>query len=259
MARELDATHIIATLERLQRRIDERFPGSGLGQLAGDLLILARSASAASVALRRPYWAIRLGVAGIVVLAAALLVTAARVLRVPGGLDNLAMVLQTVESGINDAVFLALAILFLLSVEQRLKRRQALGYIHQLRSIAHIIDMHQLTKDPDRAFHVRSNTESSPRRSLSPEALGRYLDYCSELLSLNSKVAALFGERRSDPVVLAAVNEVELLATGLSTKIWQKITILNNAPQAGVAAPSAASPADRSAAPPLTRRSSSKR
>ena len=61
---------------------------------------------------------------------------------------------------------------------------------------------------------------------VSPGELGRYLDYCSELLSLASKVAALYMERLNDPVVLAAVNEIETLAGGLSNKIWQKITLL---------------------------------
>ncbi len=56
---------------------------------------------------------------------------------------------QGVEAGINDLVFLGIAIYFLASIEGRLKRRTALRRIHQLRSIAHIVDMHQLTKDPE--------------------------------------------------------------------------------------------------------------
>lgn len=227
MPRELDPTHIIATLDRLRMRIEERFPGAGLGRLAADLHALAREASAASAALARPYWAIRIGVGAVVALGLAVLVLAARSLRMPRGLDSLAEMLQVIESGINDAVFLTLAIVFLLSLEQRIKRRQALALIHRLRSIAHIVDMHQLTKDPDRLRADRLATASSPAQTMGIEDLGRYLDYCSELLSLTSKVAALFSERRADPVVLAAVNEVEMLATGLSTKIWQKLTILD--------------------------------
>ena len=59
--------------------------------------------------------------------------------------------------------------------------------------------------------------------------LGRYLDFCSELLSLTSKVAATLVQDFDDAVVLAGVNEVEELTTGLSGKIWQKITILERA------------------------------
>ena len=56
--------------------------------------------------------------------------------------------------------------------------------------------------------------------------LGRYLDYCSELLSVTGKVAALFMQHVGDSVVLQSVNEIEDLTSGLSRKIWQKITLL---------------------------------
>jgi hypothetical protein len=59
--------------------------------------------------------------------------------------------------------------------------------------------------------------------------LARYLDYCSELLSLDSKVAALFVQELNDQHVLAAVDEVSGLTNGLSQKIWQKLTILETA------------------------------
>ena len=55
--------------------------------------------------------------------------------------------------------------------------------------------------------------------------LSRYLDYCSEALSLTGKVAALYVQRFEDSVAFDAVNEVEQLTTGLSRKIWQKLTV----------------------------------
>ena len=60
--------------------------------------------------------------------------------------------------------------------------------------------------------------------------LSRYLDYCSEMLSLTGKVAALYIQDFDDEVALAAVNEVEDLTTGLSRKIWQKLMILLTQP-----------------------------
>jgi len=62
----------------------------------------------------------------------------------------------------------------------------------------------------------------------SPE-LGRYLDYCSELLSVISKLSALLVQYFNDEVLLGAVNEIEGLTTGLSGKIWQKIQLLKRA------------------------------
>jgi hypothetical protein len=46
------------------------------------------------------------------------------------------------------------------------------------------------------------------------------------MLSVTGKVAALYAQDLEDGVVLAAVNEVEDLTTGLSRKVWQKLMIL---------------------------------
>ena len=62
---------------------------------------------------------------------------------------------------------------------------------------------------------------------LGPDQLGRYLDYCSELLSIVGKVAAVYAEASNDAQVLATVNEIETLTVGLSRKIWQKIALLH--------------------------------
>ena len=69
-------------------------------------------------------------------------------------------------------------------------------------------------------------TPSSPQRKMTPFELTRYLDYCSEMLSLLSKIGALYVQDFSDPVTLSAVDEVQDLTTGLSQKMWQKIMIL---------------------------------
>jgi hypothetical protein len=86
--------------------------------------------------------------------------------------------------------------------------------------------MHQLTKDPEQRLTRPPPTAASPVRTMTRVELGRYLDYCSEMLSVTSKIAALFVERFDDPVTLAAVNEIESLTAGLSRKIWQKISML---------------------------------
>jgi len=57
--------------------------------------------------------------------------------------------------------------------------------------------------------------------------LTRYLDYCSELLSIVGKLTALYAQSLPDSVVVAAVNNIETLTTGLSRKIWQKIMQLD--------------------------------
>ena len=75
--------------------------------------------------------------------------------------------------------------------------------------------MHQLTKAPGSSSH-----------GLSDALLARYLDYCSEMLSLVSKIAFLYVNNFDDGDANQSVNELEDLTSGLSRKIWQKITII---------------------------------
>lgn len=228
--RVLDEAKIIVTLERLRNRIGERFPGSGLEEVAGELITVGREVSVCAAYIRSPNWPLRIGTGLVVAGMIAVLVLAAMNLQLPesvGGAD----IIQLLEAGINDIVFFGIAVFFLLTIEARLKRRQALGAIHQLRSLAHVVDMHQLTKDPDGLLSSEPSTPSSPERTMAPSELGRYLDYCSELLSVTSKLAALLVQDFNDEVVLGAVNEIEELTTGLSGKIWQKIQLLERVPR----------------------------
>lgn len=229
--RSLNRDQILATLEQLVHRIDERFPASGLSAVAKEQLSLGRFCGTEAEALGRPIWRIRAVTLVLIILVVALSV--ALLIRplvdgTPLRFGDIGDYVQAVESAINEIVFLGIAVWFLGSLEGRAKRRRALAAIHQLRSIAHVVDMHQLTKDPQQLLAPQSDTSSSPSRTMTRAQLGRYLDYCSELLSLNSKVAALFIQESNDPLILAAVDEVSGLTNGLSQKIWQKLTILES-------------------------------
>ncbi len=228
--RALDASAIIATCARLSGRIDERFHGSGLSKVALELLAVARDTTETIGHIRRPRWWIRCVVALVLLSMLAIAVGLAMSASAPSSQMELFALLQLIESGVNDVIFLGVAIFFLSSLETRLKRRAALRALHQLRSLAHVIDMHQLTKDPEPLLSPDVATASSPQRTLSRFELGRYLDYCSEMLAIISKLAALYVQNLDDPQVLDAVNDIQGLTTGLSSKIWQKIMIINNMP-----------------------------
>jgi hypothetical protein len=120
---------------------------------------------------------------------------------------------QATESAINDVIFFSLAAYFIITAETRIKRRKSLKALHQLRSLAHVIDMHQLTKDP---VIITKNlpTDSSPERIMSPFELSRYLDYCSEMLSIINKIGALFSQNLLDEVVHHHVNDLSDLTMG---------------------------------------------
>jgi len=230
--RSLDSAQIIRTLERLAQRIDERFPGSGLSAVAGALQTLGRFCAGEAEELGAPHWPIR-AVTGFLIVAV-IAISVVLFLRpwvegTPVLFSSVGDYLQALEAAINEVVFLGVAIWFLGSLEGRLRRRRALAAIHQLRSIAHVVDMHQLTKDPHQLLTEAPDEDrtGAPARAMTPRELARYLDYSSEMLSLANKVAALFVQRSNDPQVLAAVDEVSGLTIGLSSKIWQKLTILD--------------------------------
>lgn len=228
MYRNLDSEKILGTVETLNRRIAERFPGSGLRGVCQELLTIAEESHRRSAWIAKPQRTLRI-VAGVLVtlIIGGLIFVLANASWPNNGFD-LVVLVQVSEAGLNVFLLLSAAILFLITAETRIKRRRALKAIHELRALAHVIDMHQLTKDPERAQVRRATTPSSPKQDLNQFELGRYLDYCSEMLSLTGKIAALYVQKFDDPVALAAVNEVEDLTTGLSRKIWQKIMIINS-------------------------------
>jgi len=225
--RTLDVEAILETVRRLERRISERFPSSGLLSICHELVSLAeevqqrtRAIAAPNIALRAAvYILISTGVMGLLIIAFAV--------KFQIGNAELLSVLQAVEAAANIVVLLGAALLFLISLETRLKRNRSLRDLHGFRSIAHVIDMHQLTKDPSSGLASDHATASSPQRTMTPFELTRYLDYCSEMLSLTGKLAAVYAQNLPDPVVIDAVYDIESLTTDLSQKIWQKITILD--------------------------------
>ncbi len=226
---ELRPEMILVTIEKLEQRIGDRFPDSGLQRVCGEFRQLAGEADKVARQLRPPIWPVRVVAltAGALIFGLVLWGLAQVTWHFNFDPKLISDLLQASEAAINEMIFLGLALFSLIGLETRLKRRAALKVLHQLRSIAHVVDMHQLTKDPAHLLSHLRDTKSSPERNLTRHQLTRYLDYCSELLALNAKIAALFAQNMEDPVVLSAVNDLELLAQGLSAKIWQKIMILD--------------------------------
>ncbi len=227
--RRLDEANIVATIQQLAARIAERFPGAGLGKVCAELLVLASEARETVAYVRRPIWPLRAAVALTIAGMLGVIVFVATTIKLPAGISGFGDAAQAIEASINDIIFVGIAVFFLATVEGRLKRHRALKALHELRSVVHIVDMHQLTKDPERLLSPQPDTPSSPVRAMTEHELGRYLDYCSEMLSLTSKLSALYVQDFNDPIVLAAVGEIETLAGSLSNKIWQKITLLERA------------------------------
>jgi hypothetical protein len=243
--RALDPGKVIETIEILHRRIAERFPGAGLGSVCGELLVIARENSARADGIARRNVPLTAALYALLAGGLVALVSIVRLIDFSRtSADSVFSVLQGLEAAANLVVLLGALLFFLVTLEERLKRRRALTALHELRSIIHVIDMHQLTKDPSAEVSVAGKTPSSPARTLTRFELTRYLDYCSEMLSLSAKVAVLYAQSFPDATVVEVVSDLERIAAGLSQKIWQKIIILEAlGPEAGQAAAGSRQPA----------------
>ena len=225
MYRSLDAQKTIETLKTLADRIEERFPGASLNGVCRELLEIAKETTGRIAWVSRGHAWIRIGVAGLIALSVWLIWFGIGKVKIQTDGINL----EEVEAGTNGIFLIGAGLFFLVTLESRLKRHRILKALHELRAISHVIDMHQLTKDPGHVINAgESRTRSSPQRTLTPFQLTRYLDYCTEMLSLVGKLAALYAQSNSDSVVLQSVNDIETLTNGISRKIWQKIMILDD-------------------------------
>ena len=209
---------ITETLERLEGRIEKRFGAdSGLLEVCRHLTVFSKDTARVMDDIARPMWWLRGSLGGLVLLAIVAGAYAIANLRLSLANLSLSDLVQVLEATTSEVIVIGGGLFFLVSIETRVKRARVVDAINKLREVAHIVDMKQLTKDPD-----------SPDQTLSDLELGRYLDYCSELLSLVSKIGVLYITRFDDPDATQSVNQLETLVTGLSAKIWQKISILQS-------------------------------
>ena len=228
---QLDGREVVRTSAHMVQRIMERFPDSGLGAVCRTIHDTCADTQAQIDALQKPLWRLRavaISIAGFSLLLLLYLLL--------GGIEwgqfalprTFTDFVGLLEPTLGSVVFLTGYFFFVATLETRWKQRRVLEALNGLRSLAHVIDMHQLTKDPERLLLDGPDTASSPKRALSLFELGRYLDYCSEMLAILSKVSALWAQAFPEPALLAAVDQIEMLTSGLSRKIWQKLMVLES-------------------------------
>jgi hypothetical protein len=230
----IDHDQVHSTIERLGKRIEARFPGSGLSSVCVQLLAISERSRATTQWIEKPNTIVRVVVAVVVLLLLGLIVAATREIHLD--MKNLTLndLVQTVEAATNELALIGAAVYFLTRYEKTIKRHRILQSVNDLRCLVHLIDLHQLTKDPYvyryqgelKANKSTKKDDPTPERLLSPLELNRYLDYCTEMLSLTTKVAFLYIQNFDDEICTETINDLEALSGGMSQKIWQKINAL---------------------------------
>jgi hypothetical protein len=228
--RTLNPDKIIATLVALGDRITARFPGSGLSKVCTELTMVARETEARVADTSKPNLLLRGGILALLGAGLLLLAQIGSIIEFKRENENLFGVLQGIDAAFNILLVMGGGMLFLSTLEARWKRHKVMEHLHELRSIVHVIDMHQLPKDPsaDRPATVAVSDADAPQRAISSFELTRYLDYCSEMLSLTAKVAALYAQSTKDSIVISEASDIEQITANLSGKIWQKIALVQH-------------------------------
>ena len=209
--------HVIRTIRRMDRQIDTYFPDRNLANLSSSIIEFAIRHESDLERIDRPNIPIKLAIGLAISLMSGLVIYWLYELFIQNDGSGIIFQPQDLDAFINILIFGSAITWFLLNWQAKSKRRFIIGRINELRSFGHVIDMHQLTKDP---FF-------DDEMEMSDKDLIRYLDYCGDLLSCCSKLAATYLEHTDDETVVQYVNEFESLTGQFNRKIWQKITILD--------------------------------
>ena len=193
----LDAGKIVETAKNLANDINTRLPGSSLAGLAEELAKVAVATRTRGRQARRPILAIRALSALAIGLVLVGLWYLARHIHARWEFGTINDIFDALNTGFNLLVLLAGALWFCVTLEARIKRKEALGFIEELREFAHVIDVTQLYYTPD-LYRYRHGA-----RPGNPAIDETYLLYCTQMLGVISNLAPLYTRGATGDSILA--------------------------------------------------------
>jgi hypothetical protein len=208
----LDAGKIIETAKNLADDIKIRLSGTNLAGLAEELAGLAVATEERARRARRPFLAIRALSALAISLVLLGLWYLARHIHTRWEFGTINNVFDALNTGFNLLLLLAGALWFCVTLEARIKRKEALGFIEELREFVHAIDVTQLHYTPNL---YRSRQEAPPSKPAIDET---YLLYSTQMLGVISNLAPLYTRGATGDSILRAASEIQMLAMAISTK-----------------------------------------
>lgn len=226
---QLHARMLVETIRRLRHRVSERFPESSLEQAISELERLGSETSSRVDRISRPMLIPRVlsgllylflvGLFGVGVVQFGLYVE-----NEGFGGENF---FERLNNLLGTLVVLGGGVVVLERWEVERRQRAMILALQDLRNMLDVIDLHQLTKDPGTVIGMAgARAPSSPIREMTTYELSRYLSYCAEATSLTVKLATLYSQRSTDPIVLDSVEQVSAHAQGVSRGIQIKLQTL---------------------------------
>ena len=136
----LESEKIIKTIDKLEKRVSDRFPNSNLRKICLQFLTIAQQSQHNIHWISRPNISLRFFSYLIILVGIAGLLYSITIIDFKIENTTLANVVTVSEAIFNDIILVGAAIFFLVSLESRLKTRKALKSLNELRVIAHVID-----------------------------------------------------------------------------------------------------------------------
>jgi hypothetical protein len=212
----LDLNKIIATAKNLTDDIHARLPQTSLAKLADELLQITEATEDHLQRANRPIIAIRVSTSLAAVLGLLGMSYLIHHLKTRWEFGTISEFVEGTDAGFNLILILAGALWSLLTLESRIKRKEILGSIEELREFVHVIDLTQLYYTPELYRARRDNPRSS--RILDDS----YLLFCTQMLGVLGNLASLYTRGGAGDSILRAASEVEMLAIAISTKQLSK-------------------------------------
>jgi hypothetical protein len=217
----LDPGRVIATARRIRDDVSERMPGSPLAGLAGDLAELAQAAEERRVRAAQPILAIRALSSLAIAAGVVALWYLERHIHTRWEFATITDVFESMQAGFSLLVLLAGALWTCITLESRIKRREALAYIEELRDFIHVIDVTQLANTTN--LH-RPAGPSTPAGLAVEET---FLLFCTQMLAVIGNLAPILTRGATGDSILRAAAEVQMLAIAVTTKHFSKAYTLH--------------------------------
>ena len=217
----LDPAKIILTAENLARRVSGRFPESTLAGLAADLAEIARETDERASLARKPDQLIRsagwlAGILGLLALWYFVGRIQTHLIDSKMEFGTITDLFESADAGFNILVALAGALWFLVSLEARVKRKQALEHIGELLEFIQLIDVTQLYYTPE--LYTSNVSPDSPKARFDHT----YLLFCNEMLGIIGNLAPLYTRGNMDDSVWRATSDVLMLANAIGGRLFAK-------------------------------------
>ena len=231
----LDPQKIVDTIERLSQRVSERFPDSGLTNVCSRLHDISENMKKRAEWIGRPVywlraitWLICFAILSMAIARFYYLAEPTAPLGSGGSRRRRRWLRDSAGGGPERHCFDSAAIFFFLTLETRYKRQRALKAIHELRTVAHIIDHASVDEGPA-SDHVQTGLFVNgivSQAADDPVSIATLPGVLQRNAVIDGKIAAVYVQEFDDGVALTSATELETLTTGLSNKIWQTAPIL---------------------------------